>query len=427
MVTSSNWETLRTVIDTVVLGFQIALWGIFFYYLVISMFGWFKRKEVPASNYPIKNKFAVIVAAHNEEMVIGGIVRSLKQQNYPSHMYDIYVIADNCTDNTAAVARENGANVCERFDSEKKGKGYSLEWMFEKLFKMDKKYDAVCIFDADNLASTNFLLEMNKQLCMGHKVIQGYLDSKNPSDSWISGNYSISYWISNRLFQLPRHYLGLSCALGGTGFVMSAEVLKDIGWGATCLTEDLEFSLKLVMKGMRVSWSHEAVVYDEKPLRMKQSWKQRKRWMQGHCDCARRFLKDLLVKAFKERDKVAFDSCMYLIQPFVIVANGIGMIAGIAQFIKAAITNFGQLFTPATLLFALLIVVLTYVNIIFVFVEGKLTKKIATYFLSFPLYSLTWVPIIIHGFIDRNKREWVHTLHTRALDINDVESLEKAG
>ncbi|MCX8128544.1 MAG: glycosyltransferase [Clostridia bacterium] len=409
-------------LNILILTFQYLLWGIFIYYFAISVFGWFKRKEIPADRFPVVNRFAVIVAAHNEEIVIGSIVRNLKELNYPKDMYDIFVIADNCSDNTAEVARKNGAMVYERFDTVKKGKGHSLEWMFKKLFALDKQYDAVCIFDADNLASPNYLLEMNKQLQLGHKVIQGYLDSKNPMDSWVSGNYSISYWTSNRLFQLPRHYLGLSCALGGTGFVMSTDVLKDIGWGATCLTEDLEFSLKLVLKGMKVSWSHEAVIYDEKPLKMGQSWRQRKRWMQGHCDCARRYLKSMLTRAVTKRDKVALDAAMYLIQPFVIVANGIGLVSTIVSLILDP----SQIeFNAKTVLFMLLVLVFTYYSIIFVCVEGKMSKKILGYFITFPLYSLTWIPIIIHGFIDRNKREWVHTLHTRALDLGDVEALEK--
>ena len=230
---------------------QIFLWVIFIYFFLVSAFGWLKRKEEPLSDFPVKNKFAILIAAHNEEKVIASAIRSLKEIDYPKDMYDIYVIADNCDAATAEVARDAGAQVHERFDSVKRGKGHSLEWMFDKLLAMDIEYDAVCILDADNLVSKNFFLEMNKRLCQGDKVVQGYLDSKNPNDSWVSANYSIAYWISNRIFQLPRYYLGLNCALGGTGFVMSVDVLKEIGWGATCLTEDLEFSLKLVQKNMK--------------------------------------------------------------------------------------------------------------------------------------------------------------------------------
>lgn len=424
-MTDNNMELLRNAILIVGTAMQVILWLIFLYYTIISMFGWIKRKEEPASSYTPDSKFAIIVAAHNEEKVIGCNVKSLNLINYPRDKYDIYVIADNCTDKTAEIARESGAIVYERKDLVKRGKGFSLEWMFKKLFESNIKYDAICILDADNVVSNNFLLEMNKRLKKGDKVIQGYLDSKNPKDSWISGNYSISYWISNRLFQLPRYYLGLSCALGGTGFVMSTDVLEEIGWGATCLTEDLEFSLRLVMKNMKVSWSHEAVVYDEKPLRLKQSWRQRKRWMQGHSDCAGRYLKKMLTKAFKDKDIVALDSAMYLIQPFIIVANGINLVYAILRFVVFGSVE--ALLEPSSIMFMILIVLLTYMNIIFVIVEGKFSKKILRYFITFPLYSLTWVPIIIHGFIHRNKKEWIHTVHTRSLDINEVEVLKKVG
>ena len=416
---------IQSILSSIALIFQIGLWAIFLYYIIVSMFGWFKRKEIPAKNFLSKTKFAIIISAHNEENVIGSAIRSLKALRYPKDMYEIFVIADNCDDKTAQISLENGAKVYERFDDINKGKGYSLEWMFKKLFDLEKDFDAVCIFDADNLVSSNFLMEMNKQICMGHKVIQGYLDSKNPADSWISGNYSIAYWISNRLFQLPRYYLGLSCALGGTGFVVTTEVLKEIGWGATSLTEDLEFSLKLILKGMKVSWSHEAIVYDEKPLKLLQSWKQRKRWMQGHSDCMQRYLLSILKKAFVDRDMVAFDSALCLIQPFIIVANGISMVLGVISFFL--FTSLSDLLTLNTFLFTSLVLILTYINIIFVIVEKKFTKKIAKYFLVFPIYSLTWVPIIIQGFINRKKREWVHTIHSRSIDISDVEQLEKVG
>jgi cellulose synthase/poly-beta-1,6-N-acetylglucosamine synthase-like glycosyltransferase len=270
---------------------------------------------------------------------------------------------------------------------------------------------------------------MNKQLCLGHKVIQGYLDSKNPNDTWVSGNYSISYWISNRLFQLPRHYLGLNCQLGGTGFTMRTDTLKELGWGATCLTEDLEFSIRLVLNGSKVSWSHEAVVYDEKPLLLSQSWMQRKRWMQGHCDCAGRYLKKLIVKTFKDGDKVAMDLALYLIQPFIIVLNGFGMIYALVQFITTLLLsrNFFETMGLPAISTSLFYVAAAYINIIFIHIEGKLSFKMLKNFIIFPLYSLTWVPIIIQGFHERNNREWFHTAHTRSLDIQEIEGAEELG
>jgi len=425
MYLTNSLELLKSIINVIVFILQYALLPIGIYHLIISMFGWVKRKEVDAGSFAPVNRFAILVAAHNEENVIGNIVRNLKQLNYPSDMYDIFVIADNCTDSTARVAMENGAQVFERLDNVKKGKGFALEWMFKKIFDMNNKYDAIGVFDADNLASPNFLREMNKQLCRGYKVVQGYLDSKNPSDSLVAGSYAITYWINNRLFQLPRYYLGLCCAIGGTGFVVATNVLKEIGWGATCLTEDLEFTLKLVLKGQKVYWSHEAVVYDEKPITLAQSWRQRTRWMQGQSDCACRYLKHLLKMAFKEKNMVAFDCALYLIQPLIIIISGIGIFANILRFIL--FTNFSRLFSSDILMPLLLLFITTYISFVFIVMEGKFSVKTARYFLAFPFYNLTWIPIIIQGFRNKDQKEWDHTIHTRGLDIADVQKLDKAG
>ena len=160
------------------------------YFFCISVVGWIKRKEKPASSFKPTKKFAMVVAAHNEEIVISELVDSLKNIKYPNDLYDIFVVADNCTDNTAEIAEKHGAIVLRRFNKVDKGKGFALEWAFNKIFEMEKGYDAFCVFDADNLVSPEFLMEMNKRMLEGHRVIQGYIDSKNPFDSWISASYS---------------------------------------------------------------------------------------------------------------------------------------------------------------------------------------------------------------------------------------------
>jgi len=127
-----------------------------------------------------------LIPAHNEEKVIANLVESLKKQNYPKDKFDIFVIADNCTDKTAEVARNAGAIVYERTDPDHKTKGYAMQWFFNKKNEEKAEYDAVCVFDADNIVDKNFIKNMNKKLCQGEDVVQGYRDIKNPSDSWIS-------------------------------------------------------------------------------------------------------------------------------------------------------------------------------------------------------------------------------------------------
>ena len=393
------------------------------YFFGVSVFGWKKRKEEPADKYPPKKKFALIVAAHNEEMVISHIVDSLFKQNYPRELYDVFVIADNCSDKTAQIAAMHGAKVYQRFNNEERGKGFALEWMFNQIFNMEEKYDVISVFDADNLVASNFLQEMNKQLCKGHKVVQGYIDSKNPFDSWITCSYSIAFWLSNRIFQLPRYYLGLSCGLCGTGFCIDVEVLKKIGWGATCLTEDLEFTMKLVLNDMRVAWAHNAVVYDEKPLSLKQSWRQRKRWMQGHADCASRFLGPLFKKAFREGNLAALDCSVYLFQPIRYIFIGLITIMMWMQtfYPESSNTLFNMKYLFPSQVWAVFVTLQFFYGPMIMLSEKKFNMNVILGMIVYPFYCLTWVPITIQGFLSKNNKSWSHTLHTRKISISELE------
>lgn len=453
---------------------QISVFILMMYYLIISLFGLYKKNENTQNTSP-KNTFALIVAAHNEEMVIGNIIESLNSLDYPKKMYDVFVIADNCTDRTAAIARQAGSIVFERNNKSQKGKGYALEWMFNKIFKMEKHYDAIAVFDADNIVSTGFLREMDKSLKKGYKVVQGYLDSKNPHDTWITECYSIAFWTANRLFQLSRYNLGISSQIGGTGFCVCTDVLKEIGWGATCLTEDLEFTCKLVLNNYKVGWAQNAVVYDEKPLTLKQSWNQRKRWMQGFADVSSRFFFKLMLKAIKDKDFTAFDTALYTIQPFIIVAFGLSSILTFIQnnseghyiFVINYIFSplmwklfsiFQFLFTPfityiekkiskgLLFIFALYstnvfifsylfkegtsIIVISLGHMIYLMIfmmimslsHKKQNLKIFIWYLLYGIYTLTWIPITIQGILHKNDKEWHHTNHTRQISLYEIKS-----
>ncbi|MCW7997750.1 MULTISPECIES: glycosyltransferase family 2 protein [Clostridium] len=399
------------------------------YYLIISLFGIYRKKN--NKNISDKTKFALIVAAHNEELVIGNIIESLKMMDYDKKLYDIFVIADNCTDKTADIAKKKGAIVRERFDKKRRGKGYALEWMFNIIFKMEKKYDAIVVFDADNLVHKNFLKEMNKKMCKGYKVVQGYLDSKNPEDTWITGSYSIAFWSCNRMFQLARYNLGLSSQLGGTGFCIDTDILKELGWGATCLTEDLEFSCKIILNGYKVGWAHDAIIYDEKPLTLAQSWRQRKRWMQGFADVSSRYFFKLMKKAIKNFNFTAFDCALYSIQPFVAILLGLSAIISLFQYaMKAAniVNNFNNivysidfnLITILIILFSLFQILYTPLILI---LEKKFTFKVLLYYIVYPIYAITWFPISIQGIMDKNNKEWSHTIHTRSMNIDELEKV----
>ena len=196
------------------------------YYFIISIFTLAKKKKQAA--YPPKNRFAFVIAARNEECVIGNLVDSLLKQNYPKDLYTVYVVPNNCTDGTKEAALAAGASIID-CTIPVKSKGEVLSFALDYIFRCDDTYDAMCVCDADNLVHPNFLSEMNNALCSGKKVAQGYRDSKNPHDTAISCCYSLYYWMVNRFHNHARDALGLSAMVNGSGFMVSMDILKENG------------------------------------------------------------------------------------------------------------------------------------------------------------------------------------------------------
>ncbi|MGB7605965.1 MAG: glycosyltransferase family 2 protein, partial [Lutisporaceae bacterium] len=395
------------------------------YYTITSIFGLIEKfKDNNEKFYMPEKRFAIFIPAYNEEIVISSIVENLENVNYPKELYDVYVIADNCSDKTADSAASAGAKVLVRVNKKDRGKGHALKWAFDKVLfneHNNSKYDAAVIFDADNLVSKDFLLEMNNKLCAGLKVVQGYIDSKNPNDSWITMGYSISFWSVNRLFQCARSYLGLSNEIGGTGFCMDIKVLKEMGWEATSLAEDLEFTAKLVLNGIKVGYAQNAIIYDEKPLTLAQSWKQRRRWMQGFGDVCSRYFFKLIAKGIKEGDLVAIDCAIYTLQPYILILGGLMLVLPIFNIflfdekLLMITTNIIPKFFFYIGIVQLLLLPTSLV------VEKKFTWKMLLYYPAYILFCLTWIPIAVEGIIRMKNKDWSHTQHSRRLSIQEIE------
>ena len=402
--------------DYIMVPLQIIIFLFTMYYFVIGFCGMWRKKEKKIL-IPQKT-FAVIVAAHNEEQVIGQLIDNLHNLEYPKELYDIYVIADNCTDKTPQIAEQAGAIVCQRNNLEKVGKGFAMEWMFAKLFELERKYDAVAIFDADNLVHPRFLLEMNNRLCKGDKLVQGYLDAKNPYDTWVSGTFAIAFWVIDHIWHLAKTNIGLASVLGGTGMCITTDVLKKHGWGATCLTEDMEFTMKSLVEGIKTTWAHDAIVYDEKPLTFKQSWNQRKRWAQGQFDVAHRFIPKMLKAGIQQRDIRILDGCLHLLQPhFLILSTFFVVISYLQLLFPPFYTNIYN-FMPSELL--TIIMLGQYILPIIILLKIRVKPKAWFYLLLYPVFIYSWIPIVFLGFIHRNEHEWSHTKHTRAVSYDEL-------
>ena len=222
----------------------LLLWQVF-----VSFFG-FSRKTKTYQDHDPQMRFLVLVPAHNEEAVIGDIINNLSHMDYPREMYDFYILADNCTDHTADVARSMGANVLEFFKDSPDaptGKPIALQKALNAIGDYHEKYDLVMFFDADNLADPNMFREVNSQYVdAGGKadIIQCYLGAKNRK-GMVALFYYMSYTITNRFFQFAKSRMGLNSVIGGTGFAVSAKYLHSRGgWTAMSLTEDFELQVE---------------------------------------------------------------------------------------------------------------------------------------------------------------------------------------
>ena len=405
-------------LDHIVLALQLILALIGAYQLVLTFFGWVRKNN--KKSFEPQKSFAILVAAHNEGKVVGALLENLKRLNYPKELYDVMVICDNCTDNTAEISRSHGVYAFERFNPNLRGKGYAIEWMLKELWKLPRTYDGIVMFDADNLVEQDFLIHMNNDLCAGHRVVQAYLDTKNPHDSWITSSYAISYWYCNRLWQLPRTNLGLANYLGGTGMCFETTLLKEMGWGATSLVEDLEFTMRCVKRGIKPYFDYDAKVYDEKPLSFNASARQRLRWMQGHFDVARRYFFPLVWQGLKEGNWAKVDTAVYAMNLYNLFLSGIITIKLYPDQLRPE-PYFTSLFENAPWFFGVLYLLNVLVFPLALYME-RAPKKIWKSLLLFPVFLVSWYPVTFYAFFTQNNKQWSHTQHTRVLRLEEVQS-----
>lgn len=411
---------LHSLMNFIYVLMQLFTGAIGVYQIATSVFGIWHRRQ-PVTHEPQK-RFAVVIAAHNEERVIGPLIDSLVAQDYPSELYDVHVIADNCTDHTREVAKRHGAIVNVRVNDEKRGKGFAIEWMLERLWSWEVPYDAIVMVDADNLVAPNFLSIMNDKLVEGNKVIQGYLGVKNPFDTWVSVSMAISYWYSNRMWQNARQNLRLSSSLGGTGLCIDMLLLKEMGWGATGLTEDLEFGVRCVERGIMPIWAHDAVVYDEKPTTLLASMRQRLRWMQGHFHCAQHHMIPLIKAGIKERSFAKLDAGIYLFQPMRFLILFLTSLMLVLQVSVPQTTIVSHVTSLLPTSFWVAVNVFLFLQMPLALLLERVNWKAYVGLIILPFFLWTWGPVVLQAYFTKANRKWSHTVHKRSIRLDELRS-----
>lgn len=386
------------------LGAGITLWGS--YYLLVGLMSW--RRPMEYGRHPASTRFAVLVPARNEELVVGSLINTLLMQDYPPELYDIWVIPNQCTDHTALAARRFGAHVLE-CTVPVKSKGEVLRFAWERLSRRG--------YDADNLADPQFLREMNNAYRAGARAAQGFRDSKNPYDSVVSGCYSIYYWMMDRLHNGGRAGLGLPAMVNGTGFMVAASVLDRMGgWRTETISEDLELSVQCALEEVQVFWVPKAVTYDEQPLTFRESVKQRRRWTSGTLQVAGRYLPAVGRGLAARPSGAAWDVGATLLIPAYQAAALINLAVSALAAGQMGPEGFSPLLCAAGAAGSLAIAALgaTLLAALVLTVEGKWDRRLGAALACYWLFLLSWVPITIHCMFQKTT-VWEEIRHTRNL------------
>lgn len=402
--------TLRT-INAVISALFFICYTYQFLYIPLVLAKKPKALAAPARAH----RYAVLIAARNEENVISGLLDSLRAQTYDMSLVTVFVAADNCTDSTAAIARSHGAVVYERFNQLNVGKGYALDFLLQHIgADYPAGFDGYFVFDADNILAPDYIERMNEMFSNGHEIVTSYRNSKNFGGNWISAGYALWFLRESRYLNGARTRLGSSAAVGGTGFLFSQRILNEShGWRFYLLTEDIEFSVYHILRGEKIAICESAVLYDEQPTDFRQSCRQRLRWAKGYVQVFLRYGGQLLRGAARGSWS-CFDMSMSILPAFVLTSLcllaiitltvlGLMQGAGVWFALRSLLECMGSIL--ATLLVLGGITTVTEWHRIHATTAQKLV-----YTLTFPLFMLTYLPISLAALF--MKVEWKPIHHS---------------
>ncbi|MBQ2881444.1 MAG: glycosyltransferase, partial [Clostridia bacterium] len=383
------------------------------------------RKKYLTYGIVEKRRYAVLICARNEENVVGKLIESIQMQDYPSELVDIYVLADNCNDNTAAEAKKSGAEVFVRNDQTKVGKGYALNYLYAKIIlKKGDIYDGFFVFDADNLLAKDYISKMNRSFKGGMHVVTGIRNTKNFADNWISACYGIGWFFQSGLLNKGRSVLGIPCFVTGTGFLIGSAVLKQKGgWNCFTLTEDCEFTVDCALSGIEIGICSDAEIYDEQPTSLRVSWAQRLRWMRGKYQILGKYWKPLLKGIFSKKFLICFDSFSNIFPTgFFVFISAVFTVFQIAvssgtfeTFVPSLISIIAKTYLSMSLL-GILTLIVWWKNI-----KVKSFKKILLT-LFYPIHVASYVPITFVAAF--RKIEWTPIKHNVVKSIREFSGNE---
>ena len=411
-------QILKTV--SIILG---SILSVCYAYQIVYLFIPYLKKRRSAPEEKL-HRYAILIAARNEEKVLPQLLESIRAQTYPAELISTFVVADNCTDRTAELAYRGGAVVFSRFNQRKVGKGYALHYLLERIDEhmgLDS-FDAFLIFDADNLLRSDYIRQINTLCTAGYDAFCGYRNSKNFGTNWVSAGHALWYLHESIHLNHSRMLLGNPCMVSGTGFGFTRQLLEQCGgWNFFTLTEDIEFSVWCVSRGIKVGYCPEAMLYDEQPERLSQSWRQRTRWSQGGVQVSIRYAKNLL-SGICRGGRTAY-ACLET-ATLLLWGYGTGALCAFTSLLAAILSSgwaglwhFLAITLASTHLTGFVIGGITLLcewrNI-----RATTPRKLMGLF-AFPLYLLTSIPISATALF--RKYHWPPIEHTAARSIQELQ------
>ena len=317
-------------------------------YLLILAVASLRRPARTKSHGAPTARFAILIPAHEEELVIGQLLDSVDRLDYPRELFEVHVIADHCSDQTVAIANSFDATVHERLGPESRGKAQSLNWLIQSLLGREpgNSIDAFVVLDADSIVSRNFLQEMDLQLRSGRPLIQGLVQIDDPGTSRMVQLRALAYEFISHVRPLGRSALGLSVGLRGNGMCIARECASQFSWDPESLTEDYELHGRLLTAGLRVAFAPEAVVRTQLPQSLAGASTQSERWERGRLDVMRRHVPPLLGHGIMRHSWSSIDGAIELLTPpfsifiaLMLALFGLSLLSGNGALISVAVVG----------------------------------------------------------------------------------------
>jgi cellulose synthase/poly-beta-1,6-N-acetylglucosamine synthase-like glycosyltransferase len=379
-----------------------------------------ERSTVHFSSY---RRIAFVVPAHDEELTIERTLRSLFGVDYPREHFDVIVIADNCMDRTAEIARRAGAIVHERRDDSLRGKGYALRWCFDRLLSGKIEYKAVVVVDADSVVSSNFLGVMNFYLEKGARAVQSSDMVEPQPGAWSAEVTRVGFTLYNYVRPLGRRVVGCSAGLRGNGMCITSDTLREVPWQAYSLNEDLEYGLVLLLRGISVVFAPEATVHATMPMNADNAETQRARWETGRFPLIRNYAGPLVKAAIRQGSFRAFDAFIDLVTPPLV-----NLVGFVTMFLCASLL-LQWIGIEETARFAWLWLILlgvTGVHALVGLYAASADRLMYKALLSLPRYCLWKLIVYLRVLRGERTEKWIRTPRESALgQLKAPESLKR--